>query len=236
MSLFVIADTHLSLSAQKPMDIFGDRWGGYTEKLIARWKASVGAEDTVVLPGDISWAMELEGARDDLMLLDSLPGQKIVGRGNHDYWWASAKKLAEFTEKNNIRTLKFLYNNAFIAENTVICGSRGWYTDEKIASRDVDYHKLIAREALRITLSLEQGEKLDGGEGREKMAFLHFPPVFGDYICRDIVDTLHKYGVKLCFYGHIHAQYDIPQVREFEGIEFVLCAADYLNFKPLRVL
>ncbi|MFA6948079.1 MAG: metallophosphoesterase [Eubacteriales bacterium] len=236
MSLFVIADTHLSLSVKKPMDIFGDRWNGYTEKLISRWRTTVRDGDTVVLPGDISWAMELEEARDDLMLLDSLPGRKIIGRGNHDYWWSSAKKLAEFTAENNITTLDFLYNNAFIAENTVICGTRGWYTDEKIASRGADYRKLIAREAARLTLSLEQGVKLDAGAGRERAAFLHFPPAFGDYICPELIEVLHKYGVASCFYGHIHGQYDIGQVREIDGIEFVLCAADYLDFYPMRII
>ncbi len=234
MALFTIADTHLSGGVKKPMDIFGERWRNWTERLIVNWRKTVSEEDTVVLPGDISWGMTLEEAEPDLKLLDSLPGQKLIGRGNHDYWWSTAAKTEAFFADKNIRSIKLLQNNAYFAQGRIIIGSRGWYIDEKTSPKDTDYKKIVAREAGRLELGIRAADKL--GVGAEKTAFLHFPPVFSDFICREIVDVLKGGGVRECYYGHIHGKYDIPASAEFEGIRFTLISADFLNFVPYKII
>lgn len=235
MAIYALADTHLSLAVDKPMDVFGSRWSGYMKKLDDAWHDTVTDRDTVVIPGDISWAMNLGQALDDLWYLDDLPGRKIISRGNHDYWWDTMRKLTDYFAKNEIKTIELLFNNAYLAEDTLIVGTRGWYSDGRNAPADAEYVKIIAREVGRLTLSIEAGLKLEGAGEARKTAFFHFPPVYRDYICREFVDILHKYAIDRCYYGHIHGVYDMPPAREFEGIKFICVAADYLDFKPLRV-
>lgn len=233
MALFVIADTHLSESTEKPMDIFGPRWNNWTEKLCENWKSTVTDSDTVVIPGDISWAMTLEEAKNDFLLLEKLPGTKIIGKGNHDYWWNTLRKNEEFFVKEGIHTVKHLYNNSYLVEGTVICGCRGWYNDDKNSPRNADYDKIVAREAGRLKLSLESARVY--GEDKKRVAFFHFPPVFKEFVCEEIVDVLKKYGVTECYYGHIHGRYDFEQTSEYDGITFTVASADYLNFKPRKI-
>lgn len=233
MSLFVISDTHLSESVSKPMTVFGSRWNNWTERLSESFKKTVTENDTVVIPGDISWGMSIDEAREDLLLLDSLPGKKIIGKGNHDYWWGTVSKTEAFFEKNGISTLKLLYNNAYLVEDTVIAGCRGWFSDEKSAPVNSDHPKIVAREVGRLRLSLSAAEKLS--ETARRLVFLHFPPVLNDFLCREIIDVLKEYGVKECFYGHIHGRYELPPSFEFEGIRFTIVSADYLEFKPLKI-
>ena len=239
MSLFVLADLHLSTSLDKPMDVFGVRWHSYMQKINDGWRAVVGENDTVIVPGDISWGISLEVAESDLRFLDSLPGKKIIGRGNHDYWWSSAKKIEELFEKTGITTISLLHNNAHIVENTVICGSRGWWNDEKNAPKDADYEKLVLREAGRLEYSIKRGIELwqqNGCEGEpEILAFLHFPPIFREYDCPEIRAVLEKYSVKKCFFGHIHAQYDMSQSFEYNGVRYSIISADFLNFIPHKI-
>jgi len=230
MPVYVLSDTHLSITKNKPMDIFGRRWQNHAEKIKAEWESIVTPEDTVVIPGDISWAMTLDEARADLEFLDRLPGTKLIGRGNHDYWWNTAKKMYSYFEQCGITTLKLLYNNAYETENFMVCGSRGWYNDEDTSPKDSDYKKIVAREAMRIELSITEAKKLNSE--KPIVMFLHFPPVFRDYICREIVDVLHKHNITRCYFGHIHALYDVAPLFEFEGIEFYIVSADYLNFSP----
>ena len=230
MALFVLSDTHFSESSSKPMDIFGNRWQNYTAKLTERWNACVGENDTVIVPGDISWGMSLKEAEADLKLLSSLKGQKIIAKGNHDYWWASGAKMQSFFDDCGIDNIAILHCNAYPIEGRMICGTRGWYNDEGASPKDVDYAKIVNRECIRLEMSLEAANKIDAG--MEKLVFMHFPPVFNDYICRELVDMLHKYGVRRCFYGHIHGSYNMPPSRLFEEIEFTIVSADYLNFIP----
>ncbi len=232
MAIFALSDTHLSFADNKPMDVFGNRWRGYTDKLSDGWRSVVTADDTVIIPGDISWAMSVEGAREDLLFLDSLPGRKIIGKGNHDYWWETAKKMHTFFNENGITTIDLLYNNSYSIDGVDICGARGWFSDEKSAPRDADYKKIVNRECQRLSISIE-ASKDSGNE--ERLVFLHFPPVFKSYLCREIVDCMHKYNIKKCYFGHIHNVYEFPQSFDFEGIEFTMISADYLNFVPLRI-
>ncbi len=244
MSLYALADTHLSIRDNKPMDIFGARWTGYTEKLKTRWSRVVTDGDTVVVAGDISWAMSHTGAVDDLRFLNELPGKKIIGRGNHDYWWTSLTKLNALTKAEGLDTIRFLYNNAWEVEDFIVCGSRGWYIDEfsRRIPQDSDYQKIVSREAIRLELSIAEAVKLQNGilaqtgVKKEILAFLHFPPDFNGYVCAEIVAVLKRYGIRRCFFGHIHGVYDAPRCRTVDGISYVMTSADYLDFTPLPIL
>lgn len=228
-----MADTHLSITVNKPMDIFGNRWADHTNRIKEEWCATVTDADTVVIPGDISWAMNFEEAREDFLFLDSLPGHKLISKGNHDYWWATKKKQDAFFEENGITTVSQLYNNAYKVGNYMVCGSRGWYSDDHNAPKDSDYEKIVNREVGRIELSIKAADEID--PKAEKLMFLHFPPVFGDYVCEEIVDCLVRNGIKRCYYGHIHGKYDAEAVTRYRDIDFYLISADFLGFKPMRI-
>lgn len=230
MSLFVLADTHLSLSTDKPMDVFGDRWSDHAARIRENWLRVVGEADTVVLPGDISWGMTLPEALPDLRYLHELPGHKILGKGNHDYWWQTSSKLEAFFKKEGLSSLSILHNNAYFAEGVNLCGSRGWFC-ESAAPAGVDYAKIVAREAGRLRLSLLARPDPDA----ETLVFLHFPPVFGDFICPEILAVLHEFGVRRCYFGHLHGQYRLPGSFGYEGILFTLVSSDYRSFLPYRI-
>ncbi len=231
MALFYIADLHLSLNDEsKSMSVFGGRWKDYEQKIEREWRAAVKNEDTVILGGDLSWAMTLPAALPDFAFIDSLPGRKIVLEGNHDFYWNSLKKMKQFCADNGF-SFEFLRNNAFSVEGISVCGSRGWYTDDKvIPETNADSRKIIAREAGRLRASLNAGKELG-----EPVVFMHFPPVFGKYKCEEFIDIMLQYGVKDCYFGHIHGKYDVPPVEDYRGIAFHFAAADFLFFKPLKV-
>lgn len=231
MSLYILSDTHLSLSQNKPMDIFGSIWKNHAERIHDEWLATVKDNDTVIIGGDISWGISLEQSADDLRFIGTLPGKKIFLRGNHDYWWNTLAKNEAFFAENGIEGIRFLQNNSICTDGFIICGTRGWYNDSDAAPSDSDYKKIVAREVLRLKMSLDSSQGLDG----ERIVVFHFPPVFGNYVCRELVDTLHEYGITRIFYGHIHGRYRIPATTEFEGIEMTLTSADYLAFRPLKI-
>lgn len=239
MSVYVIADLHLSGSVNKSMDVFGKRWAGYTERIVNNWSRLVTEEDSVIVPGDISWGMNMDEAIADLKLIDSLPGKKIFLKGNHDLWWSTLSKMDRALKENDLSSMLFLQNNAYLCDNFVICGSRGWFLEEKNQKTTVgipDYDKIIAREVIRLKMSLDAGKKLIAEHtDAELLVFFHFPPAFSGFVCRDIIDVLHEYGVKRCFFGHIHD----PFVKEghyfFEDIEMRLISADYLDFVPFKI-
>lgn len=241
MSLFVIADLHLSTNSttNKSMEVFGRRWQGYIDKIERNWRAVVGDSDTVIVPGDISWAMNTDEARSDLLFLDSLPGRKIIAKGNHDFWWSTVTKMRNFFEENDIHSIDFLYNNAIETDEAIVCGSRGWFNDESfqntVGGTSVNYEKIVSREVIRLGISLDCGAKLAETSGKELLAFLHFPPIFGEFRCDEIIAVLKKYGVERCYYGHIHGNYYLPGKFEQDGIQFIIASSDYLNFSPLPV-
>ena len=227
MSLFAIADTHLSLSADKPMDIFNG-WSDYVQRLEKNWWAVVSDGDTVVIPGDVSWAMSLEGAQKDFAFLDSLPGKKILMKGNHDYWWNTARKMENFFKEKGFETLSIVHNSAVSVGNISVCGTRGWfYEEERGGAHD---KKIMLRELGRLETSLKCA-----GE-REKLVFLHYPPKYAGYECPELLELLSRYGVRECYYGHIHGpSCPMAYQGELNGTSFRLVSADWLMFRPLLV-
>lgn len=225
MALFVLSDPHLSLGCDKPMDVFGG-WQNYVERLESSWRRQIGAEDTVVLPGDISWAMDLEHCTEDFRFLHDLPGKKILGKGNHDYWWTTMNKMKNFLAQNGFDSLDFLFNNAFFYEDLAICGTRSWFFDGKQEHDE----KMLNRELGRLRTSLQMA-----GD-REKLVFLHYPPIFAENRAEEILQLLKEYQVKECYFGHLHGYAAAAAWQgESDGIRFRLVSADALKFSPLRI-
>ena len=228
MALYAIGDLHLSFQANKPMDVFGGNWNGYVDKLRQGLKV-IGPEDTTVLLGDLTWAMNLSDAVEDFRFISDIPGRKIILKGNHDYWWSTANKFYQFCGEQGFPDMLVLNNNCWIYEDIALCGTRGWfYEEERHGAQD---EKIFRRELLRLEASLKAA-----GE-HEKLCFLHYPPRFGSYQCREILEMLPAYGVKQCFYGHLHGDsHKLAFQGNHGGVEYRLVAADYLDFCPLRVL
>ncbi|MBO4791481.1 MAG: metallophosphoesterase, partial [Clostridia bacterium] len=237
MAIYTIADLHLPgpYGSQKSMDVFEDRWKDCVAKLEKRWRALVEPEDSVVIPGDISWALKPGEALGDLAFIDSLPGTKYLGKGNHDYWWSTVRNLKRMTENAGLHSLRFLYNNSFIIEGIAVVGARGWFPDETLqsGSLDADWKKISNREQIRLKLSISSLP--DEAAPLPKVLFIHFPPVWRGYTCRGIMDIIHEAGIKTVYYGHIHGVYSSEGDFESEGVKFRMISADRLDFTPLRV-
>lgn len=229
MALFVIADLHLSLGADKPMDVFKG-WQGYVQRLEENWRGAVGEDDTVVIAGDISWAMKLEDTVKDFSFIDSLPGQKLLLKGNHDYWWSTRNKIDSFFGENGWGTLHILHNCAYRVGDVAVCGTRGWlYNAETEEDR-----KIVNREAGRLLSSIQQAKALGG----ELAAFLHYPPVYDSMECRELLEILCENGIKDCYFGHIHGQYAAKKAPagRYKDVRMHLVSCDYVNFCPVPVL
>ena len=226
MAIFAIGDLHLSLGTDKPMDVFPG-WEEYLPKLERSWRALVAPEDTVVLAGDTSWAMNLPDTRADFSFLQGLPGQKWLLKGNHDYWWTTARKMQNFLQENGFDSLHILHNNACVVQGTALCGTRGWPFDDAAAQGE----KLMAREAGRLRMSLQVGQAAE-----QRIAFLHYPPVYPGASAQEIVDVLQECGVTECYYGHLHGRSIRFAVQgEMEGIRYKLISADSLGFCPYKI-
>lgn len=225
MSVYAIADTHLSFGTNKPMDTF-EGWQDYTARLERNWNRLVEADDTVIIAGDISWAMNFEELYKDFEFINSLSGNKIIIKGNHDYWWNTLSKMNKFVEENGFDTIKFLYNNSYTVEGVSICGSRGWLFD----SAEEHDEKVLRREVGRIKMSL------DSAETEERIVLLHYPPLTAETRCDEIIELLKEYGVNVCYYGHLHGAAALLAIdgRE-EGIDFKLISCDRLKFMPLLI-
>ncbi len=225
MALFVIGDPHLSFSVDKPMDIFGGRWTDHPEKLKKAWLENISSEDTVVLAGDLSWGISLKEAEADFAFLHSLPGKKILLKGNHDYWWETASKLRRFFAERGWNDFELLYNNSITAEGVAVCGTRGWEAAPETA-RD---QKMLERELGRLERSLQAAEP-----GLPRVVFLHYPPMVGK--ANPFLPLLKQYNVSLCYYGHLHGY---PAIRTLQvedgGMVFRLISADALGFCPRSV-
>ncbi len=227
MAIFAIGDLHLSLGTDKPMDIF-QGWNDYLPRLTENWNRLVGPEDTVVVAGDISWGMSLEQSLADFRYLESLPGTKILLKGNHDYWWTTKSKMETFFDRHGFFSLKILHNNSYFVEGVYLCGSRGWLFEQG-ESQD---QKVLAREAGRLSASLAS----TGDGPGERIVFLHYPPLMGDQSSPEILNVLAQYQISRCFYGHLHgASCGYAFQGKSQGTDFRLISADYLKFQPIQL-
>ena len=228
MALYAIGDLHLCLGAPKPMDIFGGAWVGYMDKL-KEGLSVVTEEDTLVLLGDLSWSLDLANAKADFAWINEIPGRKIILKGNHDYWWSTAAKFYKFCDEHGFSNMHILNNNCYEYDGWAICGTRGWFFEEERSGQHDE--KVFRRELIRLEASLKAAEEM------KKMVFLHYPPRYKGYECREILDLLVKYEVRMCYYGHLHGgSHKLAMEGPWDGVEFRLVASDYTGFKPYRVI
>ena len=225
MSIFAISDLHLSFGVDKPMDIFYG-WSNYTDRIKANWLRLVKPEDTVVLAGDFSWGLKIEESLADFKFLESLPGKKILLKGNHDLWWSTAKKLREFWDENGISSVDIVFNNCVVAEGYAIAGTRGWFYDEKGTA------KVKMREAGRLEASIKSAEET----GLPILTFLHYPPVYNGSVCDEIFEVLKRHNIKKVYHGHIHGTGLNNVIKEYDGIEFKLISCDCIDFTPFLIV
>ena len=235
MSIFAVADTHLSLfpGADKPMDVFGARWVDHDIRLKKSWEETVSEEDTVVIVGDISWGMRLEEARHDLDFIDALPGRKVLLKGNHDLWWSGINRLNQLYDD-----MRFLQNDSVVCEGICICGSRGWLTPDSDDFKESD-ERIYRREILRLEMSLKEAEaKMKADPSIEGMiGFLHYPPVTDIRLGSGFHDLFKAFGVKKVYYGHLHGQeaFRTALQGEYDGIDYRLVSLDNLNCRLEKV-
>lgn len=240
MSIYAIADLHLSFSSDKPMDIYGGEWINHTEKVKSNWESMISDEDTVILPGDNSWALRFEDALTDLKWISELPGKKVFIKGNHDLWWNSTSKLnAQF------ENMYFLQNTFYEAEGYAICGSRGWICpgDSDFTAQD---EKIYLRELGRIKLSLEAAAKAGYGKKAEEsginrgniLGVIHFPPAADDIRGSGFTDLFEEYGAVKVIYGHLHGKdaYGCGLKGMRNNIEYILTSTDYLRCTPYQII
>ena len=227
MALYAIGDLHLSLTVNKPMDVFGAGWTDHVRRLEDAF-SKLNDDDTIVLCGDTSWGIDFEESLEDFRFIDRLPGKKLILKGNHDYWWNTAAKMKKFFAENELNTLEILHNNSFVYGDYAICGTRGWFYEEEKSGHNV---KVLNREVGRLEASLK------AAGDRPVLAFLHYPPLYSGYRCPEVIAKLEGYNVERCYYGHLHGP---THKRAIEGtlgsVEYHLVAADYLGFVPKKVL
>jgi len=225
LKIFGISDLHLSFETDKPMDIFGG-WSNHTERIKANWTRLIEEDDIVVLPGDFSWALKLEETKKDFQFLDSLPGKKLILKGNHDLWWSTAKKVHEFFKKNNITSVEIIFNSMYKVGDFAICGSRGWLYEKQ-------EDKVIAlREAGRLKTSIEAAHK----ENLTPIVFMHYPPVYAGQVTEPIMNVIKEYGIKKVYHGHIHGGGINRVIKEYDGVSFKLLSCDCIDFTPYFII
>lgn len=221
--IYGISDLHLDWTMQKDMSVFGPAWKDYENRILTQWADQVQEEDLVLVPGDISWAMTLKEARNDLQRLDALPGTKAILRGNHDYWWSSLAKLA----REGYQSFRYVQNNCLLHSGIALCGTRGWSDPTSAGFTDQD-EKIFAREQARLRLSLETAPP-----DVERWVMLHYPPFdrFGQP--NALADICREFGVTTCVYGHLHSEGLLGLVEgQVKGIKYHCISADHLAFKP----
>ena len=242
MAVFAIADLHLSFGVDKPMDIFGEKWKNHHVILANNWKKQITENDWVIIPGDISWGLHKSEILPDLRFIDALPGKKIILKGNHDIWWGTAKKNKELLEKNQLKTIRFMYNEAIKIDNIILCGTRGWLCpgDKDFKQDDMTIYN---REAGRLSNSIREA-LCTRDNNEEIICFMHFPP-FGSASGIDISSSIkpteftkiiENNGIRRCFFGHVHSPEKQKSCHKDSSVtEYKLIAADFIDFLPVRI-
>jgi len=228
MAIFAIGDLHLSSNGEKPMNVFGQQWDNHFATIRARWQEEIRPEDVILIPGDISWAMQFDDVKTDLQSIAELPGTKILLRGNHDYWWSSISRLRAYLPAGMLA----LQNDSVTLNGLAICGTRGWNFPTEQNMLDAQELKIYRRELIRLELALESAKKAQ----LPILAMMHFPPLLAEHRDSEFTALLEKYGVKLCVYGHLHGagiQNGFSGTRN--GIQYRLVSCDSIDFSPVCV-
>lgn len=225
MKIYAMGDLHFGYGVDKPMDVFGQQWENHGEKIQENWRRMVGEEDVILLPGDISWAMDLQQAEVDLQRIEALPGKKIFIGGNHDYWWASTARVQE-----RYPNMVFLKNESYLLGELGICGTRGWVCPNDTKFTDHD-RKIYQREQIRLRLSLDHAMRKGA---KELLVMFHFPPTNEKKQESDFLKILKEYPVKTVVYGHLHGKdsFGCGLQGMRDGIQYHLVSSDYLAFQP----
>ena len=230
MKLFAIGDLHLPGGDDKPMNVFGSHWDNHFERISQDWRTRVGEEDTVLIPGDISWALQLRDAVPDLQAIAALPGRKVLTKGNHEYWWNSLTQVRAVLPPG----MEVLQHSALDLGDAVVCGTRGWMIptgDTALAPED---QKILNRELARMEMALQEATKLRAG--RPLVAMIHFPPLYEQVRDTDFTRLFERYQVSTVVYGHLHG----PAIRAgfngtHHGVRYMLTSCDSLNFALAEV-
>lgn len=230
MAIFAISDLHLSFGTDKPMNVFGQVWENYEDKIKINWKSSVNENDIVILPGDLSWGITLKEAKKDFEFINNLPGKKIILKGNHDYYFSTKTKVEKYFKENGFNTISVLHNDAIETNECIVAGTRGWGKTES-SDKALD-KKIILREENRLILSLEKAKKIqEKSPDKQIIVAMHFPPFIGNF-----QKIMKDYNIKKCIYGHLHG-YGHFMVKEgiIDGIEYKMVSCDYTKFNMVKL-
>lgn len=230
---WAIADTHLSFGKPKDMARFGEKWINHTERLAAAWRACIAPNDVVLLPGDISWAQSVGAILPDLAWLCSLPGRKVLLRGNHDHWWKSAEIARKIAEPLGFYVLE---GDSITLDDVVICGAMGHVAPEDPYYVGDARKDRFARELTRLGNALQHAAERSQ-PGQPVLLMMHYPPFTSEGRSTAYVDLITAYGPRLCLYGHLHRAHEWAVARngEYGGVHYCLVAADYLDMTPRLV-
>lgn len=238
MAIYALADLHLSLSCpDKSMEVFGSSWGEYILKVKENWEQTVTGSDTVLIPGDISWATYINKAEEDFKFISDLPGRKLLSRGNHDYWWTTMKKMEEFLAEKGFTNMEFVRTNVVEVEDCLITGTRGWMIETKESIEGSDNRKIYEREKLRIKMCIDVLNEADPGHAKKHILMIHYPPITAKQDFTEFAEMMAHGGIDICVYGHLHGSAHKKAFEgDFEGMRLICASADYADFKPVRIL
>ncbi|MCR5329307.1 MAG: metallophosphoesterase [Saccharofermentans sp.] len=238
MAIYALADLHLCLSCpDKSMEICWVTWTDYVDRIRENWENTVTADDTVLIPGDISWATYVDKAEEDFRFISELPGRKLLSRGNHDYWWTTMKKMEEFFAEKGFDNLEFVRTNVLESEGCLITGTRGWMIESKDSIEGSDNRKIYEREKLRIGMCIDKLNEADTDHSKTRILMIHYPPITASQGFTEFASMIAQGGVDICVYGHLHGKAHKKAFEgDFEGTKFICASADYVGFKPVKIV
>ena len=233
MKIFAISDLHLSFQTNKPMDLFGEHWTNYEQRIMEDWNARVGPDDVGIIAGDISWAMKMEDTVKDFEYLKKLNGKKIIIRGNHDYWWKSISKIRETLAPDVFA----LQNDSIQIGDVVFAGTRGWRVPERWVKQSDEDKKIYSREIIRFELALKDAKSKQTPDKPLKLvAILHYPPFNATLDQSPFTKLCEQYGVAACIYGHLHGKQGRSQLLvQKNGVNYYLTSCDLLGHKLVEI-
>ena len=238
MAIYALADLHLCLSCpDKSMEICWATWTDYVERIKKNWNETVTDEDTVLIPGDISWSTYVDKAEEDFRFISELPGRKLLSRGNHDYWWTTMKKMEDFFAEKGFENMEFVRTNVLESEGCLITGTRGWMIESKDSIEGSENRKIYEREKLRIKMCIDKLNVADSGHAKKHILMIHYPPITAKQEFTEFASMIAQSGVDKCVYGHLHGRAHLKAFEgNFEGTEFICASADFVGFKPVKVI